>query len=751
MLAHVLLLAAAAAESLCISPASDIILFDAGLELTPSVILPGWVMTAADGRTASSRTSLVGLEDGVADIDFRICPVAKEPTEVQQLVLRGVFGCEGYAGGRYEAGDVRGTLPSSLDKGHLFRGRTSGFAVWDASGRLRFRLAFAEPVELLLQDERHWRRNEFEFRIVFAEKFRMTKGADFGCRFRVSSAKPVVLSEKPPPTTADDRWIPLTDDALAVRAGSVLDFSRFRPDAGAAGELGRVIATNGHFAFERHPLTPVRFFGVNVCSSASVLPEDRAEAFAQMLARRGYNAVRFHHQDALMTTRAYDGTLDPAKMRRFDALVKACIDRGIYFTLDLQVTRRISWRACGIEREGLLDKYDAKRLIVTDKRVRANYVSYVRQFLSHVNPFTGRAYAQEPALIGLSLINELNPEKISADQECVFVREMRAELKELGCRALLTDLNLGLKFREDMLLARQECLDYSDTHIYVRHPQFSTADKKGGLRQSPFNPLRDRVVRLMPDAGQRLAGKPAVITEWNWPAPCRWRAASGIVTGSSAARDGWDGLWRFAWSHSDEGATAVKPLSCFDIAGDPINRLAEYATASLFLRRDGDDAKITTTSGVWCVSSRRTCAIAAERGTFHAGALDVSLDSPAAVWITGLDGRTFASSKRLVLFHLTDARMTGESFFDPRGAMLAEWGTHPALIRRGVAKLSLALGEGNWKVSALRLDGTPVGEVSCEVSGENLSFVADTAAVSGRATMAYEIVRISALAKSEKE
>lgn len=741
MIPSVLLLAAAAVESLCISPASDMALFDAGLELTPSVILPGWIMTAADGRVASARTSLVGMENGVADIDFRIRSVAGETVDVQQLVLRGVFGCEGYAGGRYEADGVRGVLPQALDKGHLFRGRTSVFAVWDAAGRLRFRLAFEEPVELLLQDERHWRRDEFEFRVVFAEKFRMTRGSDFGCRFRLSSAKPVVRSEKPPPMQADGRWIPLPDDVLDVRLGSALDFSCFRPDAGAAGELGRVIATNGHFAFERRPSRPVRFFGVNVCSSASVPPEDRSAAFARMLARRGYNAVRFHHQDAAMTTSAYDGSLDPAKMRRFDALVKACVDNGIWLTLDFQVTRRISWQACGIDRPGLIDKYDAKRLIVTDERVFGNYASFVKGFLTHINPFTGRDYAHEPALIGVSLVNELDPGKITAGQERQFVFRMKSLLKDLGCPALVTDLNLGRKFGDDMMQVRRECLDYADTHLYVRHPKFTTADKRGGLRQDASNPLMDRIPRLMPDAGQRLAGKPAVITEWNWPAPCQWRAASGLVTGSRAAHDGWDGLWRFAWSHSDEGVAAVKPLSSFDIAGDPINRFAEYATAALFLRRDGDDARISTTSGVWCVSSPRTCAIAAGRGTFRAGTLDVSLDSPAAVWITSLDTRPLAVSKRLVAFHLTDARMTGETFADPRGAMLISWGKHPMLVRRGVAKLSLALGGGNWRVFALGMDGTPIGELPCESLGESMSFVADTAAVSGRATLAYEIVR----------
>ena len=741
MVASALLLAVAAVESLCIAPSSDIALCDAGLELSASVIRPGWVMTVADGRVARAKASLMNLENGVADVDFRILPVTQEPVEVQQLVLRGVFKCEGYAGGRYEVDGTRASLPRTLEKGHLFRGEVSRFAVWDVSGRLRFCLDFSKPVTLLLQDERHWRRDEFEFRVVFGEQFKMRQGTEYGCRFKVSSELPIALAPAPPPMQADANWIPLADDTLSVRPGSALDFSGFRPTVGKAGDLGRVIATNGHFAFERDASRPIRFFGVNVCSEAAALSEDRSEAFATMLARRGYNAVRFHHQDAALTTRAWDGTLDPVRMRRFDALVKALVDHGIWFTLDFQVTRRMSWQACGIDRPGLIDKYDAKRLIVIDERVFGNYVSFVKGFLTHVNPLTGRDYAHEPALFGVSLVNELDPGKITAEQERRFVLRMKSLLKDLGCSALVTDLNLGRKFGDDMQKVRQECLDYADTHVYVRHPKFATADKRGGLRQDASNPLMDRIPRLMPDAGQRLDGKPSVITEWNWPAPSPWRAASGLVTGSAAAHDGWDGLWRFAWSHSGEGASGVKPLGCFDIAGDPVNRLADYATAALFARGDGDTSRIDRTNGAWRVVSSRTCAVATTKGTFAADVLSGSLDSPGAVWVSSLDGLALRESKRMVVFHLTDARMTGQAYADVFGSLLTEWGKRPVLVRRGVASLSLALGNSAWTVTALGIDGSRVQGVPCSVQNGRLSFVADTAGVPGRATMAYEIGR----------
>ena len=49
------------------------------------------------------------------------------------------------------------------------------------------------------------------------------------------------------------------------------------------------------------------------------------------------------------------------------------------------------------------------------------------------------------------------------------------------------------------------------------------------------------------------ASKPYTITEWNFCGPGRFRGVGGLLTGAFAAEQEWDGLWRFAYSHSVRG------------------------------------------------------------------------------------------------------------------------------------------------------------------------------------------------------
>ncbi|MCH5374116.1 MAG: hypothetical protein JJ992_09075, partial [Planctomycetes bacterium] len=53
----------------------------------------------------------------------------------------------------------------------------------------------------------------------------------------------------------------------------------------------------------------------------------------------------------------------------------------------------------------------------------------------------------------------------------------------------------------------------------------------------------------------------------------------------------WDGVWRFAYSHTRDSIPAPRPLNYFDVASDPLNQAAERASLCLFLRGDLEPAQ----------------------------------------------------------------------------------------------------------------------------------------------------------------
>jgi hypothetical protein len=192
--------------------------------------------------------------------------------------------------------------------------------------------------------------------------------------------------------------------------GSALDFSGMGFTDPPAGKHGRVVArTDGQFAFADSPQTPRRFYGVNLCFGAHYLSHDEADRLADRFVRLGYNALRIHHYERDLTEgQPSSTTFNPRKLDQFDYLMNALIQRGIYLTTDLYVSRSVPYREVGINRDGLIPMDTFKILVPVHPGAFENWKQFARALLEHVNPYTQRRYADEPALAWLSLINEGN-------------------------------------------------------------------------------------------------------------------------------------------------------------------------------------------------------------------------------------------------------------------------------------------------------------------------------------------------------
>lgn len=204
-------------------------------------------------------------------------------------------------------------------------------------------------------------------------------------------------------------WIPVKHE-LEIESGSALDFSRMGFVDPPAGKYGRVIArADGQFAFEKMPNKPQRFYGVNLCFGAHYLTKEESDRLAERLVRLGYNALRIHHYERDLVQGQKDTTtFNKEKLDQFDYLMAALIKRGIYLTTDLYVSRPVQYREIGIDRDGSVPMNTFKILVPVHAGAFENWKKFTRELLTHINPYTGRTYAEEPALAWLSMINEGN-------------------------------------------------------------------------------------------------------------------------------------------------------------------------------------------------------------------------------------------------------------------------------------------------------------------------------------------------------
>lgn len=170
-----------------------------------------------------------------------------------------------------------------------------------------------------------------------------------------------------------------------------------------AGKHGFVREENGHFATDAGP---IRFWATNFCFDASFPTHAEADRVAQRLARLGINCVRLHHMDnhSIWGKNPDKLTIDPERLERLDYLIAQFKKRGIYVNINLHVSRWFDKAEGFSDREGR-PNYD-KGLDNFEPRMIELQKKYARDLLTHVNPYTGTAYASEPAVAMVEINNE---------------------------------------------------------------------------------------------------------------------------------------------------------------------------------------------------------------------------------------------------------------------------------------------------------------------------------------------------------
>jgi hypothetical protein len=180
-----------------------------------------------------------------------------------------------------------------------------------------------------------------------------------------------------------------------------------------AGKHGGVRMVNDHFAFENG--TPVKFWGVNLSYTASAPDRETADFTAARYARYGINAVRMHKfsypTNQMGIGDPNDSTrMEPKGLDRLDYFASRLKEHGVYFgwshTFGFKVVPGDRKRLLAYDEIAKKFKGNTYAFINFAEDVQDLMIDMVVNLLKHKNPYTGKTYAQEPALCFIELQNE---------------------------------------------------------------------------------------------------------------------------------------------------------------------------------------------------------------------------------------------------------------------------------------------------------------------------------------------------------
>lgn len=447
-------------------------------------------------------------------------------------------------------------------------------------------VAFDHPVAELEFE----RGNENEIRAYLVQRNVQVDNVDV--RMRVSFAGKFDVAPAERLAQPSDAW--WANDLHWNR--TPVDLSHLNAADKPAGKRGFLRASGEDLVFADG--TKARFWGTNL--SAGGIFQYRNPAIVRAQARRlsqlGFNLVRIHHHDSHWAQPNVFGrdakgtrTLDPHAMEQIDRWIKALKDEGIYVWLDLHVGRELSGDD-DIEAFSEIANRPGKRtgmqgyLFVNDS-LKARMREFASAYLAHVNPHTGLAYKDDPAIVTVLITNEndlthhfgnsLLPDKNvpwHTEQYIALARKFAVDKNldydqvwrswEFGpSKLFLSDLEhayfsdvtkflrdegvkvpiIGTSYWGEMSVAGLPSLsqgDMVDAHAYGR------ADDVSGDPRYAAN-----LVSWM--SGGSVSGKPFSVSEWNvepFPVFDRFQVPAHLA--SVASLQGWNALLQYAYTQS---------------------------------------------------------------------------------------------------------------------------------------------------------------------------------------------------------
>lgn len=383
---------------------------------------------------------------------------------------------------------------------------------------------------------------------------------------------------------------------------AAIDISFLFADEKPAGKHGFLKTQGEKFVFEDG--TPARFWGVCLNASANFPEHAHAEKLAKRLAKMGVNMVRMHQLDAeygnpnifrfsmgkrLDNTR----TFDPESLERMDYLVSCFKKEGIYIYLDILVSRQFKL-GDGVENAHLLGRKGPPASLYNRKLIELQK-EHAENLFTHVNPYTGLAYKDEPAVVMTEIINEgtmfagtppepyltefkqgfrkwLDENGIDYDFEGkklfaapmdpplvnykvhiekTYFGEMKAFLRQIGVKVPITGTNYLF---HSGLFASNSDMDFRDNHAYLHWLLKAGGTTWGEMADQKR--LETFSLTSRGDSGfsklfhMRSLDKPFFVSEWNMTWPNAYRAEAPVLYAAMAALQGISGMCIHTYSYN---------------------------------------------------------------------------------------------------------------------------------------------------------------------------------------------------------
>ena len=379
-----------------------------------------------------------------------------------------------------------------------------------------------------------------------------------------------------------------------------------------AGKHGFLKVAGDRFVFEDG--TVAKFWGTNFNSAQNFPSHEHSVKVAKRLAKIGINIVRFHQLDAEWSTpnifqftkgenKANTMNFDPESIDRLDYLINCLKQEGIYIYMDLLTYRRFK-SGDGVEAAGQLGDA-AKPYSTYNRRLIELQKKFNYDLWTHINPYTGLAYKDDPAIVLVEVTNEndlftqkvtlepyrteleeryrkwaggkrikVNKEKIDftkADKTILefftdvnkeYYREMIRHMRETGVKIPIAGTNWS---RGGEHLSSQVVADFTDSHAYWYGWSWNMNDKAFQNDQ-----MTGSIDNMLPSlAFNRVAGKPFFVSEWDNPWPNEWRAESSLLLAAAGSLQGWGGFAIHTYRYSrDENVNMIgKPITSDAIGG----------------------------------------------------------------------------------------------------------------------------------------------------------------------------------------
>ena len=404
---------------------------------------------------------------------------------------------------------------------------------------------------------------------------------------------------------------------------------------------------------------PIRFWGFNLTEwsrgSVEIPSKEDAPMWADTLARFGVNYVRLHFLDLAAPRGMIDATrddtqhFDPAQLDKEDFFISELLKRGIYVDLNLNVGRGTK----AGDNVLVVQNRIAKGPLLFDKRLIELEKDYSHQLLTHVNPYTKKAYVDEPGVAIVEIVNEdaiyvgwssrdaydqeltglyntwlqknLSSEKLAMLRELAGVtnnepvpRLKGAAVRNASKERYYTECNFFMDLESGFF---KEMSFYLKNTLKVKCPVIATADHshsgsgyslladtsqldvvdghtywqhpgERNFKNAPMvnDPFNSTVIELSRTA---VADKPYTVSEVNNPFPNQF-ASEGIPILAAYARFlDWSAVVWYTFEPKRDPNWNPYVGDPFDMSLDPDKMPQMAAGALMFVREDLDSAKQT--------------------------------------------------------------------------------------------------------------------------------------------------------------